>query len=92
MRAGPFLSFTLLVLLHADSLPAQQQFEPPVPEKQLQPEYPADLKSFLIYPAKVEMVIDREGNPFSLKATSSLPDNVVEALSRWRFRPDIHLD
>jgi hypothetical protein len=26
MRTGPFLTFTLLVLLHAGSLPAQQQF------------------------------------------------------------------
>jgi hypothetical protein len=35
----------------------------------------------------VEVVIDQQGVPFSVKSATSLPDNVVQALAKWRFRP-----
>jgi TonB family protein len=69
------------------SLHAQDQIEAPVAESRVQPQYPANLKSFLIEPARVEVVIDQQGVPFSLKSATSLPDTVVEALAKWRYRP-----
>jgi hypothetical protein len=35
----------------------------------------------------VEVVIDQQGVPSSVKSATSLPDNVVQALAKWRFRP-----
>jgi len=61
--------------------------EPAVVEKQVEPVYPADLKSFLIEPARVEIIIDQQGVPFALKSVTGVPDNVVQALSQWRFHP-----
>lgn len=67
--------------------PWQDRFQAPVVESQVQPQYPANLKSFLIESARVEVVIDQQGVPFSVKSATSLPDNVVQALAKWRFRP-----
>ena len=53
----------------------------------MQPVYPDDLKSFLLEPVRVEIVIDPQGIPFSLKSAAGMPDNVVQALSEWRFHP-----
>ena len=61
--------------------------EPPVAEKRVQPVYPADLTSFLMEPVRIEVVIDDQGIPFALKSTTGMPDNVVHALSEWRFHP-----
>ena len=68
-------------------LPAQDRIEPPVAESQVQPQYPPELRSFLIEPAQVELTIDQQGVPFALKSATSLPDSVVQALAKWRFRP-----
>jgi hypothetical protein len=57
-----------------------------VVESQVQPQYPANLKSFLIESARVEVVIDQQRVPFSVKSAPSPPDNVVQALAKWRFR------
>ena len=77
----------LLVLLLPVVATAQDKIEPPTFEKRIEPEYPADLRSFVIETAQVEIVIDQQGAPFSLKSMTSLPDNVVRAMSKWRFRP-----
>jgi len=61
--------------------------EGPVAEKQVEPVYPDDLKSFLVEPVRVEVVIDEQGIPFALKSATGIPDNVVQALSAWRFHP-----
>jgi TonB family protein len=74
-------------LLSVGVLCAQDRIEPPVSIKQVQPEYPHDLKSFVVEPARVEMVIDQQGVPFSLTSVTSLPDHIVEALMAWRYRP-----
>jgi hypothetical protein len=81
--------FLVLVAFIAGSgaLPAQDRIEPPVAETEVQPAYPADLKSFLVELSQVEMVVDTQGVPFSLRSSASLPDNVVQALAKWRFRP-----
>ncbi len=70
-----------------DRLPAQDRIEPAVAERQVEPQYPADLRSYFIEPARVDVVVDQQGFPFSVKSVTSLPDNVVQALSNWRFRP-----
>lgn len=59
----------------------------PVATRQIQPEYPADFKAFLIDPARIEVQVDEKGEPFALRSLSSLPDNVVRALFNWRFTP-----
>jgi hypothetical protein len=78
---------TFAGLLITSDVSLAGQFEPPVLEKKVEPVYPADLKAFLVQPAKVEIVVDDTGTPFSLKSSVGLPDLVVQALSAWRFRP-----
>ena len=74
------IGFTGLGILNA-------QIVPPVLMDKVEPEYSANFTSFVLDPARVQMVVDERGNPFALTSTSSLPDNVVQALSKWRFRP-----
>jgi hypothetical protein len=72
----------LLTVVHASG-----QFEGPVPKKPVDPEYPPDFKAYFLQPVKVELVIDDLGVPFSLKASAGLPDNVVQALEKSRYKP-----
>jgi hypothetical protein len=82
--ASSFIANATLCL----SLSAAPQNSPPVIEHQIEPVWGPELdKDYLVDDAKVEMVIDPHGVPYSLSANSGLPDNVVEALARWRFRP-----
>jgi hypothetical protein len=63
-----------------------QNVTPPKPIHQVQPEWGADLsQGYLEDITQVEMVVDPEGLPYWLKGT--IPDNVVMALSQWRFEP-----
>jgi TonB family protein len=72
--------FAALILARA------QDVTPPVPIHQIEPEWSADLsKGYLEDRTQVEMIVDAEGIPYALKG--SLPDNVVMALSQWRFQP-----
>jgi hypothetical protein len=67
---------------------APQNVSPPVLERQIQPEWGPELaKEYTSETVQVEMVVDAKGIPFSLSNTSGLPDNVVQALAQWRFRP-----
>ena len=63
------------------------QIVPPVLIDKTEPEYNADFKNYVVDPARVQMIVDERGNPFALNSTTSLPDNVVQALAKWRFRP-----
>ncbi|HYL78386.1 MAG TPA: energy transducer TonB [Bryobacteraceae bacterium] len=88
----------LAAILLAPGVGSAQNNGPGSIERRVEPEYDAALgKSYIIDHVKVEMIVDQEGVPFSLSAeprgvsppaVSSLPDNVVEALSKWRFRPE----
>jgi hypothetical protein len=69
------------------SLRGQDRSEPPVVEKPGSASVSGNLKSFLIEQARTEVVIDQQGVPSSVKSATSLPDNVVQALAKWRFRP-----
>ena len=72
--------FAILILARA------QNVTPPVAIHQVEPEWGADLsKAYLEDHTPAEMVVDAEGVPYSLKG--ALPDNVVIALSKWRFQP-----
>ena len=76
----------LFALFAAVHLMQAQNVTPPVPIRQVQPEWSADLsQGYLKDITQVEMVVDPEGVPFSLKG--SVPDNVVMALSQWQFHP-----
>jgi hypothetical protein len=82
------LCLTGLVVLCAKTLPGQKGETPPVVTRQIQPEYGTDLsKSYVVDPVRVEMIVDAGGLPFSLSCTAGLPDNVVQALAQWRYRP-----
>jgi TonB family protein len=61
---------------------------PPVPIKQPEPQYGPELsKYYLLTPTRITLVIDDRGVPFSLSSPSVLSDNIVSAISEWRYRP-----
>jgi TonB family protein len=64
-----------------------QTIEPPVVKTQTQPEYPPELKYYLTDHPTVQLSIDEDGVPFALQSTTQIPDNVVQAIRRWRFEP-----
>ena len=87
MKPGSFFPCSLLALLLPGALSAQEPPAAPEIVKQVPPEYPADLKSFFIDVARVQVIVDPQGIPLSLISNTGLPDYVVQALSQWRFRP-----
>ena len=82
------LAATLILAIHSTPTWADDKDAPPVPIHQPEPEWSPELsQSYLIDPINVTMVIDDHGVPFSLSAGGTLPDNVIDALSQWRYRP-----
>jgi hypothetical protein len=80
-------SLLLAVFAALQVLAGDKGDSPPIAVTQAEPDYGPDLsKSYLVNPASVTMTIDDRGVPFSLSG-SALPDNVVIALSQWRYRP-----
>jgi len=73
---------TLLTL----SLNASAQVVQPTVVQRVEPTY-ASTANYVADPAVVKLVIDEHGDLFSLQSATSLPDNVVQALSKWKFRP-----
>lgn len=78
-------ALTAILLLSAGLL--AQKVEPPVARTQAEPEYPAELKYFLVDHPTVQLTIDDKGVPFSLQSTMRIPSNVVTAIRQWRFEP-----
>ena len=76
----------VLILILTTGL-ANAQVVPPTLLQRVEPEYSPDLKTYLIDPARVEMAIDTKGDVAALSSDTSLPDNVVQALRKWRFSP-----
>lgn len=68
-------------------LPAGDRTQPPVLLTQVDPDYRALTTGYLVDVADVQMTLDAKGVPFALNSSIGLPDNVVEALSLWRYRP-----
>jgi TonB family protein len=76
-----------LAILASQPLLAENDDSPPVPISQPEPEYGPELsKYYLLTPTRITLVIDDQGIPLSLSPTSSLSDNIISAISRWRFR------
>jgi hypothetical protein len=82
MRAA--LAFSLLWLSHGMIC---AQVVPPVLLQKVEPEDSVNLKSWLSDPARIQMIVAPDGLPYSLTSTTSLPDNVVQALAKWKFKP-----
>lgn len=72
-----FLGFSLLA----------QKIETPIPKAQAEPEYPAELRYYLVDHPTVQLTLDERGVPFALQSTMRLPNNVVSAIRQWRFAP-----
>ena len=88
MNTRPIVWFVWTALLSQSVIHAQKGTTAPVAIHQEEPEWGAiQHDSYVVDPATVELVIDSDGIPFSLAGLSSLPDNVVKALSQWKYRP-----
>lgn len=83
VRAG-ILLLTLVLPLPLSSAERDQL---PTVLKKVEPEYGPQISGFFVDPTDVEITIDQTGVPFALKSSSGLPDNVVQALAQWRYRP-----
>jgi TonB family protein len=55
--------------------------------KQVEADYGNLTNGYLVDIVEVEMTVGPDGVPFALKTNASLPDNVVSALSQWRYKP-----
>ena len=87
MNSQALLSLFLAVVWIPPAF-AQNGEIPPVAVRQIDPEYRPELsKSFLVEPVRVDIVIDSRGDPVALSTPASIPDNVVQALSQWRYKP-----
>lgn len=88
MKCRSLVCFLWPALLGSLALAGEKGETQPVIIREVQPEYPPDLeKAYTIDPVQVELTVDEEGKPFSLTAKGALPDNVVRAISQWRYRP-----
>src|ERR1700704_5452053 len=88
MKTRPIAWFVWTALLSQSVVRAQKGTTPPVAVHQVEPDWGAlQNDSYVVDPVNVELAIDGDGNPFSLTALASLPDNVVHALSQWKYRP-----
>src|ERR1700736_3711892 len=75
-------------LLSQSVIHAQKGTTPPVAIQQAEPEWGAIRNdSYVLDPVGVELLNDRDGIPSALTALAGLPDNVVRALSQWKYRP-----
>jgi hypothetical protein len=82
-----FIALAVIAPVVAPRVLRSQVLVAPVASQKTEPEYPPDLKAFLVDPARIEVQVDEKGKPFALRSASSLPDNVVQALADWRFTP-----
>jgi len=88
MKCSLLVCFLGPALLGSLALAGEKGETQPVIIREVQPEYSPDLeKTYTIDPVQVELTVDEEGKPFSLTAKGPLPDNVVRAISQWRYRP-----
>lgn len=60
-------------------------------EMEAEPVYSPDLKYFFVDHAQVKLVIDNiadKGAPLMIDSNVPLPDNVMSAIRKWRFKPE----
>jgi TonB family protein len=77
----------LLGLCGAFMLLAADRIETPVMITHADPNYGNLTSGYLVDVAEVRIALDAAGAPFALNSSVGLPDNVVEALAQWRYRP-----
>ena len=81
------------VLMCASALHTEKGEVAPVPIRQTGSPYEAELTTaYVVDRVRVEMTADAEGIVFTLSTKVGLPDNVVQALSQWQFRPVREVD
>jgi TonB family protein len=66
---------------------AEDRTQPPVLVTKVDPDYRNLTAGYLVDVAEVQITLDAKGVPFALNSAVGLPDNVVQALSQWRYRP-----
>ncbi|HEX3681972.1 MAG TPA: energy transducer TonB [Bryobacteraceae bacterium] len=81
------LRVLLVALCLSSCLSAQDKTQPPVLVTKVEPDYRNLTAGYFVDIAEVEMTLDAAGVPFALKSSVGLPDNVVQALSAWRYQP-----
>jgi hypothetical protein len=84
-RTIPIAGVSLLFLL--TGLRLEGQFVPPTFSRSIDPQYDSSLKNYFVDPVMVTVIVDDQGNPFSLDSASPLPANVVRAIANARFIP-----
>jgi len=77
----------LATLLFLSLALAAQTIDPPVVKKQVEPQYPDDLKFYITDHPEVKLTVDERGEPFAVESPIKIPDNVVKALRQARFEP-----
>lgn len=80
------LALLLFGICLPPQLSAEDKAQPPVLITKVEPDYESST-AYLIDVAELELTLDDRGVPFALKSSVGLPDNVVRALSQWRYRP-----
>lgn len=78
---------TIGMALFAISVQAYAQLVGPTVIQRVDPVYGPDADQFVPDATLVKLVIDERGDLYSLESFVGLPDNVVQALSKWKFRP-----
>jgi len=71
----------------APLLSGEDKTQPPVLITKVEPDYRNVATGYVVESAELEMTLDAAGVPFALKSSVALPDNVVQAVSQWRYRP-----
>lgn len=69
------------------SVQAYAQLVGPSVIQRVDPVYGPDADKFIPDSTLVKLVVDQRGDIYSLDSFTGLPDNVVQALFKWKFRP-----
>ena len=86
-RTMKILGLVAIILCFSSGLWAEDRTEAPVQVLKVEPDYSSLQTGYVVEVAELEMTLDARGVPFSLKSSVGLPDNVVQALSQWRYEP-----
>jgi len=81
------LRSTLRVVLFTISVQAYAQLVAPSVIQRVEPIYGTNADKLVPDLMEVKLVLDERGDLYSLDSMMGLPDNVVQALAKWKFRP-----
>jgi TonB family protein len=86
MATGHMHSTARIALLIV-GVQAYAQLVAPAVIQRVEPVYSTNPDNLVLDPTIVKLVVDERGDLYSVDSVTSLPDNVVQALSKWKFRP-----